>query len=90
MSLMWTQCMGCLNPSECGPHGCARDRGVGSIVFGPVPSPGRPADYQSIDELSKLLNLPKAGKVIPTGWQCPACEAINAPHVNQCPCRKPT
>lgn len=28
MSLIWTQCNGCINPSECAPHGCAKNKPV--------------------------------------------------------------
>lgn len=23
---------------------------------------------------------------VPTGWLCPRCAAVNAPHITQCPC----
>lgn len=40
-----------------------------------------------IDELPKGLDaLQKATpQQVPTGWKCPACSRINAPHVQQCP-----
>lgn len=50
MSLMFTPCMGCSNPSECAPHGCARNRGVGSIVFGPGASSVLPAAPSSVEQ----------------------------------------
>lgn len=26
----------------------------------------------------------KATPSVPTGWKCPVCRSVNAPHVNQC------
>jgi len=40
-----------------------------------------------IDELPKGLDaLQKATPKdpVPTGWKCPACQSVNAPHKDQC------
>lgn len=93
-------CPGCPHPSECAPHGCAKLRpglpGLGGIVYGPPLNPGNPMD----DAMAKLRKALDAGQVkpvepapaaelpaitiIPTGWQCPCCETVMAPHMPTC------
>ncbi len=38
------------------------------------------------DEALKKAEQNEASANVPTGWKCPLCIRINAPHVAVCPC----
>lgn len=53
----------------CGQVGCSAQRPL-------TASPGKP--------VVGSVQLPIAGPMIPTGWQCPVCRAVYAPSILQC------
>lgn len=52
--------------------------------FQPGPCPVCRADAAATERLAA-----QATDETPTGWLCPRCKAVNAPHLDQCPCAPP-
>jgi len=43
--------------------------------------------YYTIDNQPWCSGCFVKSQQLPTGWVCPRCGRVNAPHIDQCPCR---
>lgn len=63
---------------------CAEHRASG---WSPPCAPGEPSCPDCKAEAAEGVELAVAAGIVPTGWVCPRCSLVNAPHINRCACK---